>query len=1561
MLNISRPPHTLKSGVGLFSTWSRRKADCQRGLLHLPGNSRRCWRTLLALMAIAGSGEALGAQASSIDPMELITVAPANSTGQTITFRITNNSETRTRFGLTRDCTGIVVSCSGPSSVLLDGNGANVEITVTFSTGSADSGTIVLHSADASGIADGQWNVQRAVTKAAVTPDSTGFVMPDNTAQSYLFTVTNTGNTTATVNLTVPVCSAPASGCTLARTSVFLDEFGSDTVRVAFSAGAAGPVGQITVRGTVGSYQDDGSISIASYVEAPLQNPAPAGPGVERRLCLTIAAGSAGASECGDLRLVHPLPRLTTRTQTRGPVLLYNSHAAHPYVVITDTVGIPSNEAAPTNVKATLTFNGTTIGTRTWSGSDWASGSVRQIAVGFDATTPINYSNGLYAYSLLLQKVVNGSLVTIRTDTGHVIVVNRSGSSFRPGWWLAGVGELRSLPDGRKLFVGGDGTTRVYSPVPNRSGLWSAPQLDHPEYLQKVGAYYAQLLRDGVKVLFDTTTGTQRKTVNRLGDTTSFAWTDDACQRLTSITVPRGPAPTYQFNYGGAGCQQLTSVAQTTNGVTRSTTVAMEGDGFTLRITDPDNFYTRYYNSANNSLANVITKRYDRVGDSTSYEYDAAYKLSQVKPWVGEGATATPATFLIHNVVAKGINGASAVDTSLAFTGLDGPRTDVGDTIAIWLNRFGAPRRVLNALGDSASLTLSRSDPRWPALVTRLDSPHGRVQVATYDAHGNVTTATDSSSHRPGTFGTLYATSTYQWDLAWDRPTRITPPEGPYQFTEIAYDVGTGNPLWVQDGRGISTRTRFTYGASGAGKGLVSGVQLPNGALTNFLYDSLGNLASTQTPQGYFTHHARDMLGRDSLVRTQVDAAGSLFQRDSVVYNMADLPTMTLAYGPAYNGTPAQSQIASLAYDAEGRNTSVTRGSFPDTNHVGTLTTQTIYDELGRPVAHVSGDGKVDSVYYDAAGNDTLSVTRRGLRTRKHFDQLGRMVWRATDSVAYAPARFGLATLTQQRAPRDTIFPRYPNRPNGSYTVATDTATFTYNAVGQLLTANNNTARITRTYHTNGRDSTDTQSLRNWNDTTFGAHVFTLRYSYDLNGRRTKVKYPTTLVGVADSARWIYDVVSGNLTTSVDLLGRDHTFQFDSLNQLTRQGHTSEGIYEWYQYTLDGGLAVDSILNYSSSPNKYTNPVLRRTTLTYDARGKAQSVVNVEGVRGRQYLKYSGLGQLVQSVDTSRRYIVDPSPWNTTESFVVDALGNQRVVTRVTQTLPWPGRIENVTSGEDYYYANDATARLVARRNSGGRNDTLVYNSAGDIEREYSTITAGTRTAHDRASYYGADGLLRAADDRSAKAFNNIHSGESFYTFEEYRYDALGRRVQTRSRRYCDMNNRIQHRLPCLISFLRRTIWDGSMELAEIQMPAGGEGTTAPAVADSVMERDTGYAPLFPVDTPGTGGVNDPNPFFGRAAYTYGLRLDQPVSVNRYGYLENGFNTDSAHHFAPFSLTPLWNSRGMVEFGVFADGGAVGCDPTGSTNRCTNKILWLNAMTAYWRSMSDQTSWQGRC
>ncbi|HEV7591122.1 MAG TPA: hypothetical protein VGO40_23630 [Longimicrobium sp.] len=86
----------------------------------------------------------------------------------------------------------------------------------------------------------------------------------------------------------------------------------------------------------------------AGSASAPAPDLLPnAGTAVERSLCLTISVGAGAASECGDLRLVHPLPGMKTYNQQRAPVLLYNSQHAHPHPLVTAQVTVPAGSGTP--------------------------------------------------------------------------------------------------------------------------------------------------------------------------------------------------------------------------------------------------------------------------------------------------------------------------------------------------------------------------------------------------------------------------------------------------------------------------------------------------------------------------------------------------------------------------------------------------------------------------------------------------------------------------------------------------------------------------------------------------------------------------------------------------------------------------------------------------------------------------------------------------------------------------------------------------------------------------------------------------------------------------------------------------------------------------------------------------------------------------------------------------------------------------------------------------------------------------------------------------------------
>jgi hypothetical protein len=103
---------------------------------------------------------------------------------------------------------------------------------------------------------------------------------------------------------------------------------------------------------------------------------------------------------------------------------------------------------------------------------------------------------------------------------GKLPVVNHRESPFGAGWWLAGVERIYGLGSEGFFWVGGDGSTRLYSPA--ATNVWLAANVDRADTLSFDGSsYYYRHLPNGEKVKFDAT-GLHVATINRLGYQTAL-------------------------------------------------------------------------------------------------------------------------------------------------------------------------------------------------------------------------------------------------------------------------------------------------------------------------------------------------------------------------------------------------------------------------------------------------------------------------------------------------------------------------------------------------------------------------------------------------------------------------------------------------------------------------------------------------------------------------------------------------------------------------------------------------------------------------------------------------------------------------------------------------------------------------------------------------------------------------------------------------------------------------------------------------------------------------------
>jgi len=1449
-------------------------------------------------------------------------------------FTVTNLGPTQLTLATTCLGTGTVTcNATSPASLVLAGNGGSATDTAFYNVGAVGSGVLKLV-ASGGGVSDtGSYNISAIDRTVAVRPELTVRQNFASTAGSQRFFIKNLQQASKTYNLSFQ-CSG-LTGCAVSPTSMTLAPGESKVATLTYTAGSAGSTGDGMVKAVdagTSAYRDSSSVAVTGVAPLfPVVSIVDANPGAsrDRSQCLTISAGSDAAFECGDLRIIHPLPAIRTISRARVPTLLYNSAPADPFSVVAATVTLTS---VPDSVEAVLLVNGVEKARTRWAGSDWSgvSPQTRRIAIGsavLGDTTVLADTTKTIPYTLEVA-TISGAARNATSVQGELVQVSRRRSALGAGWWLAGLERLHlgttiGIPfQGGWIntptfvtWVGGDGSTQKYV------GLfeWVGSTLDRPDTLRKEGSYYVRRLPGGVRVLFNSS-GQHVYTINRLSDTTTFTYTSG---RLTTIKLPtRGGGQLYTFAYDGNN--YLSSV---TAPRVRVTTFSVNAQRIDL-IRDPDSATVQFTYESPSSRR--VASRTDRRGTVTSYSYDAAKKLSSAQvdlqpDFIRLGfsaadviglATATPKT---------------ATDTANVSTSVFGARHYAsGSELApqqtkFWLDRYGAPRRIVNQLGHQT--LLKREEGQWFTLVTELVSADTFTTRAAYDPRGNIIRSTAVAPFAP--VSNQDAITRFHWDPRWDFVDSLITPTG--VAITMAYDTTNGNRVWQQTGNDVARRTTFRYNNTFK---LLSATVLPLTPADSIDYDVLGNVAAIRTPLVYWTSFYKDSLGRDTLVVTPNDSIdhsrgpssdATIRTRNRTIYTVMDRDSITESIAP--NAT--QLVRVEKSYDKEGNLLLLTRRSIPDSASIGAITTQWRYDRANRAVAEIAHDGQVDSTDYDPAGNAVAIVSRRKnptsgahLTITSRYDTLNRLVMRILPDVPYGRDSVGSA-LYLSRTPLNRGFPYYPNNPQNGYTAWGDTTKFAYDVMGKDTLADNRDARVRRAYYRNGMLRAESLKVRTLAELASGGdfqqHSYGITYRYDLDGGRIVLKYPVQLApALKDSSRFTYDAVTGELVNVWDPLGNQFVYHYNARGEMDtlRYASTPGAVFDARTYNHDGSL-VRHVVSGSR----------RDAALKYDARQKVIWSANTFGAKDTLIANYSGLGHLLNS--RLRAWGVTGNAENigteTIDTLSHDALGNLTRTSFVRSKSVNQGAYTQYSTSTRANFYELGTGRLRAVRDySKDVRDTVVYDSAGSTKGQWqSEVGGGTAGMENRLSYYGADGSVRAADYRRMDG-SPTGTGPNRFVFEEYRYDAYGRRVWVRVRGDCDGIGGDETRIwgECRTDLVRRTVWDGFQELVEIQQ-LGGDGDP--------IENDT-----TPLHRGAPDGI-DQNPLIGRVLYTYGNVLDQPLSLIRMAYADSVPLPPQLQRpwvmWQPFSFLLLWNHLGEVDRAMFGAGDQP-CKMVNGVERC---------------------------
>jgi RHS repeat-associated protein len=1330
-------------------------------------------------------------------------------------FTVTNTGGLAATTSFNSSCSGGITGCAAvPASASL-GAGAITTVTVSYNGTTVGSGVATLTAT----YNEYPTTTDNGSVNVTVTPNPIYgvSVVPVNPTQSVTvgtaliqFDVTNTSQdvSTASAFTLATTVTPPVGSCSLSPTSVTL--------------APGDPAARVTATCTITSSQAGGSVRLDASTSSPapfsgngttnvtVTNTASINVGVagrnpgtmiDRGNCLTIAAGQNAAYECGDLRVVHPLPATVTMDKARGPALIYNSRHANPGALL--AADVTYTGPTPAVLRATVTISGQSAITHDFTWSSACAGLACRIAIPVSTTQ----STGLYPATVQISAI--NDVYTYATSapvTDTVVIVNRAASPFGAGWWLDGFESLVTVSATKMLWVGGDGSTRLYTATADPSVFTVSPAYDRPDTLKYVSGSqtWQRLLGDGAYVEFNSA-GQHARTVSALGPVTRFVYSGALLDSLV-LPVPSGSSQvrSYKFLYTSS---LLDSVRAPMASFARTVRVARAGTSRINSITDPDGLASAFGYDASNR---IIT-RVNKLADSTSFQYDEGGALKQARLSTARTDGAGSAiTTNFRAAETRSVFSSSDITTPVAsvYTQLDGPRTDVGDTTNFLVNRWGSPDTITNALGQRTRL--SRSNATFPALVTNVIVPSGFETRAYFNARG-----LPDSTVAVNPYGTGNAVTKYAWNPKWMHADSVIGPTG--ERTRTFYQSAKALVDSVRMGTNVARRVKFTY----TGDGQVQSVTEGGGSPDSVQYDAVGDAMKTWTPLGraastpYYTQYFKDAIGRDTLVVHPI--SGDTTGTTRAIYNIADRlikvidsgPARPYSFSAATTFTPDTSVITALVrtdtsgYDAEGNLTYKRSTSAPWSD--AAVSDELTYDAAGRLRKRVIGSGP-DSMVYDPAGNMIAALQQSGFWVTESYDALNRVAQRVVPERKYPSQRctgFSAGPLSGSGG-CFMIFPYYPNA-GDSLKIAVDTARFVYDAAGNMAQANNRYARVRRTYYSNGALKTDTTAIGRISSPLTDSLTRGQQYVYDLSGRRT-------------SMQW--------------LLGTNgYSYNdFGGLSAVTDPGSNQYAI----RYTLAG--QVDSLLlgtgvtedrNYDSdgriiSRNRVSTSVgtLGTDSFVYDRMNRVIHATeqNYQQLADESWFSYDGLGAVLAN-EQSNAY------GSNVEEFRNDALGNvlYRKSQRTAGTNDAPFTMQYSPSGE--LLTSFSHLRIQPGQNE--RADTLKQNflsqqldREGRIEQNPNDGSVSLELAAHH--YYGADDKLMAVQRYSYRS-TTLSDG----TWEEYWYDALGRRVLTRARRdVSSIYNAMTSGPLCsggiqCRSFTERVWWDGDQALLEQRTPEG--------------------------------------------------------------------------------------------------------------------------------------------
>jgi YD repeat-containing protein len=741
--------------------------------------------------------------------------------------------------------------------------------------------------------------------------------------------------------------------------------------------------------------------------------------------------------------------------------------------------------------------------------------------------------------------------------------------------------------------------------------------------------------------------------------------------------------------------------------------------------------------------AGRLAKQIDAVGAVTEYQYDGASRLVKTISYANllTGTQLTALAALTTEPLATDVNTIAVVDATK-----DRITRQLYSNDGLLLGKLDAEGYFSSYSYDAASRNTSITRYRNAAQLfgtATLDSGIPTV-VTTAPTTGNVLyvlsdTANDQASYNlynargqlEGTVDALGYLTEFQYDLTGNRTVTKR------YADSIVYTPGTSltavlAALSVAAATNIENQS--TAAVYDANNRISSNTSSPDGLITNYTYDAVGNLTQqvrTYTGATALDNRSQfkqyDLLGR---VTRELSGQGVLALQALVSPTQLQIDGVWDSYGTRYSYDLAGRVIIATA--ANGSNAAGNKSLY-------------YYDTEGKLKYQINAVGEVTEFIYNQFDQRTATRQYKTRLVAATLASMQTVAATATTGVVSTTvntaANTALTALNTGVASYTETLTAYDNagRANTLTDALGNANTRTYNAFGELFTATNkidasNNLITSYSYDKRGMVKTTTEDSAGINRITQAV--------YDAFGRITQ-----TTDGRGGVVNRAYDKLGREVVVTNALTTQTQT-TYDAFSRVLtrRDGRGVAGAYNTVSYSYNStarsmtmttgeGISVVTTRNRFGETVQVTDGRLNNTSYTYNADGQLRTTTTATGTvaaptTSTTTINYDAAGKVLNSVDAkltqtaftydaANRVLsrsVDPAGLDLKTEYRYDALGRQA----------WVQDAKGIWTRTDYDNKGQVTSIVVDPSTIPGTADanglfTTVANPAGVLSLNITT------------------------------------------------------------------------------------------------------------------------------------------------------------------------------------------------------------------------------------------------